>query len=73
MAEDQKNTPKGFQNFCEGMDFAEIMRKMMGDKKAGHPLKCAEMMSQMMQMCCGAGKKKEESTPESKENPAPGQ
>ena len=73
MAEDQKNTQKEFQNFCGGMDFADMMRKMMEAKKAGRPFNCAEMMSQMMQMCCGAGKKKEGSTPETKENPAPGQ
>jgi len=73
MAEDQKNTQKEFQNVCEGMDFADMMRKMMEAKKAGRPFNCAEMMSQMMQMCCGAGKKKEGSTPETKENSAPGQ
>ena len=73
MAEDQKNTQKEFQNFCGGMDFADMMRKMMEAKKAGRPFNCAEMMSQMMQMCCGAGKKKEGSTPETKENSAPGQ
>jgi hypothetical protein len=73
MAEDQKNTQKEFQNFCEGMPFADMMRKMMEAKKAGRPFNCAEMMSQMMQMCCGAGKKKEGSTPETKENSAPGQ
>jgi hypothetical protein len=53
------------------MDFAEIMRKMMEAKKTGHPFDCAEMMSHMMQMCCGAGKKRAGSTPETKENPAP--
>jgi len=73
MAEDQKDSPKGFQNFCAGMDFAEIMRKMKEAKKTGHPFNCAEMMSHMKQMCCGAGKKREGSTPETKENPAPGQ
>jgi hypothetical protein len=73
MAEDQKHAGKKFRNFCEGTDFADMMRKMMEAKKAGRPFNCAEMMSQMMQMCCGAGKKKEGSTPETKENPAPGQ
>ena len=57
MAEDQKNTQKEFQNVCEGMDFADMMRKMMEAKKAGRPFNCAEMMSQMMQMCCSAAKK----------------
>ena len=73
MAEDSKKTQKEFQKFCEGMDFADLMRKMMEAKKAGLPLNCAGMMSQMMQMCCGGKKTKEGSTPESKENPAPGQ
>ena len=73
MAEDQKNSTKRFQKFCEGMDFAEIMRKMMEAKKAGLPCDCAGMMSQMMQMCCGSQKTKEGSTPETKENPAAGQ
>ena len=73
MAEDQKNTQKEFPKFCEGMDFADMVRKMMEAKKAGHPFNCAEMMSQMMQMCCGSKKTKEEPTPETRENPAPGQ
>jgi hypothetical protein len=71
MAEDPQNSQKEFQKFCAGMDFAEIMRKMMEAKKTGHPFDCAEMMSHMMQMCCGAGKKRAGSTPETKENPAP--
>ena len=54
MAEDPQKTQKEFQKFCEGMDFANMMRKMMEAKKAGHPCNCAEMMSQMMKMCQGA-------------------
>ena len=73
MAEDQKNTQKEFPSCCEGMPFAEMMRKMMKGKKSGAPFNCAGMMSQMMQMCCGAGKRKEESTRETKENPVPNQ
>jgi hypothetical protein len=73
MAEDPQNTQKEFQKFCGGMDFASMMQKMMEAKKAGHPFNCAEMMSRMMQMCCGEKKTKEGSTPETKENPAPGQ
>ena len=73
MAEDSQDTQKTFQKFCEGMDFAEIMRKMMDANKAGHPFYCAEMMSHMMQMCCGAGKRREGSTPETQDNPAPHQ
>ncbi len=72
MAEDSKKTQKKFQKFCEGMDFADLMRKMLEAKKVGLPCDCAGMMSQMMQMCCGGKKTKEGSTPETKENPAPG-
>lgn len=73
MADDQKKGEKDFQGFCQDMPFAHMIKKMMEAKKAGLPFNCAGMMSQMMQMCCGAGKKKEGSTPETKENPAPGQ
>jgi hypothetical protein len=69
MAEDQKNTQKEFQPCCEGMPFADMMRKMMEAKKSGSSFKCTEMISQMMQMCCGTREKKEEPTPGSKENP----
>ena len=67
MAENQKNDPKEFKGCCEGMPFADMMRKMMEAKKSGVPFNCAEMMSQMTQVCCGAGTKKEEP----KENPVP--
>ncbi len=67
MAEEQKNTQKEFKSCCEGMPFADMMRKMMETKNAGAPFNCAEMMSQMMQMCCGSREKKEEPT---QENPA---
>ncbi len=73
MAEDPQNTQKKFQKFCEGMDFADLMRKMTEAKKTGLPFNCAGMMSQMMQMCCGGQKTKEGSTTETKEKPAPGQ
>lgn len=45
----------------EGTPFncAEIMGKMMEEKKAGS-FNCAEMMSKMMEKCCGAGKGNEE-------------
>ena len=67
MAEDQKKTTKDFQDFCQGMPCADMMRKMMEAKKPGHPFKCAEMMSQMMQMCGKAGKKKEGPHPQNQE------
>jgi len=69
MAEDQKNAQKEFQDYCGGMPFGDVMRKMMEAKKSGSPFNCAEMMSKMMQKCCGAGEKKEP-TQETKENPA---
>lgn len=72
MAENAEKTQKEFQKFCEEMDFAEIMRKMKEAKKAGLPFNCTEMMSRMMQMCCGGPKTKEGAAPETK-NPAPGQ
>lgn len=67
MAEDQKNTQKDFQGCCEGMPFAGMMQKMMEAKKGGSPFNCAEMMSQMMEKCCGSREKKEGP----KENPVP--
>ncbi|MGD0626167.1 MAG: hypothetical protein ABSB32_15800 [Thermodesulfobacteriota bacterium] len=73
MAEDQKNTRKEFKSFCEGIPFADMMRKMMDAKKSGSPFNCAEMISQMMQMCCGGREKKEEPAPATKENPVPNQ
>ena len=69
MAEDQKNSQKGFQNCCEGMPFGDMMRKMMEAKKSGASFNCEEMISQMTQMCCGAAKKKEEPTQAPKEKP----
>jgi len=72
MAEDQKNTQKEFQGCCGEMPFGDMMRKMMEAKKAGQLFNCAEMKSQMMQVCCGTREKKEP-TQETKENPAPKQ
>jgi hypothetical protein len=71
MAENQKNAQKEFKSCCEGIPFAEMMRKMMEAKQSGSSFNCAEMMSKMKPMCCGAGEKKEGTTQETKENPAP--
>ena len=71
MAEEQKKVQEEFKICCEGIPFADMMREMMEGKKSGSPFNCAEMMSQMMQMCCGAAKKKEEPTQGIKENPVP--
>ena len=67
MAEEQKKTQEGFQNFCGGMPCGDMMQKMLEAKKSGQPFNCAEMMSQMMQKCCGYRENKEET----KENPVP--
>lgn len=73
MAEDQKNNTKEFQSFWDGVPFADMMRKMMEAKKAGGSFNCAEMMSQMMKMCCGTKDKKEGPTHGAKEDPVPNQ
>ncbi len=59
-SEEQKKAQEGFQSFCGGMPYGEIMRKMLEGKTSGQPFKCAEMMSKMMQMFSKAGEKKEE-------------
>ena len=71
MAEDQKKVQEESKSCCEGMPFADMMRKMMEAKKSGSPFNCAGMMSQMMQMCCGSREKKEEAAQKGKENPVP--
>jgi hypothetical protein len=60
MAEDPKNTQKEFPGCCEGMPFAEIMRKVMETKESVSPTFCADMMCRMKQMCCGGGEKRDE-------------
>jgi hypothetical protein len=69
MAEDQKNAQNEFQGCCGEMPFRDMMKKMMESKKSGSPFDCAQMMSQMKAMCCGAAEKKEGPAPETKENP----
>ena len=63
MSEEQKKSEKGFPGCCEGIPFADMMRKMMEAKNSGTPFTCAEMMSQMMKMCGGVGNKEKGSTP----------
>ncbi len=46
MNEDQKTTAKESQKFREGMPFAEMMRKIMGQK--GADSSCAEMIKKIM-------------------------
>ena len=45
MAKEEKKTQEEFQSFCQGMPFADMMRKMMEGKGSGAPAGCAEMMS----------------------------
>jgi len=67
LAEEQKNTQKGFDSCCQGKPFVDMAQMMGETKNAGAPFQCAEMMSRMMSMCCGFGEKKE--APQ--ENPIP--
>jgi hypothetical protein len=66
-----ENTQKEFRGCCEGMPFADMMRKMTEAKKTGHPVNCAEMMSQMMQMCFGAREREKRPTQETEKNLGP--
>ena len=55
MTNEQKNRKKKFRNFCEGMDFTEMMRNMMNQRGEGLDSHCAEMMKKMMDKdsgCC---------------------
>ena len=60
----QKNTKEEFLNCCEGMDFAEMMRKMMDQKGGCHGSDCTEMMQKMMKLYCRPGEEKEETSEE---------
>jgi hypothetical protein len=64
MAHKRKSTPEEFINCCEGMDFAEMMRKIMDQKGGCHDFDCSEMMQKMMTMCGRSGQGKEETTEE---------
>jgi hypothetical protein len=64
MAEDQKDTQKEFKSFCEGIPFADMMRKMMDAKKSGSPFNCAEMMREMMTQSSRAQEEPEENKEE---------
>ena len=67
MSEDQENAQKEFKSFCAGVPFADLIRKKTDAKKSASPFNCAEMTSQMIQMCYGGRGKKEEPAPETKE------
>ncbi len=67
MVENEKATQKEDMGCCGEAFCMDMMRKMTEAKKSGLGFDCAQMMSRMKQMCCGAGEKKEEA----KANPAP--
>ena len=62
MTDKQENTREESFNCCEGMPFAEMMRKMMDQERGCHGFDCAEMMQKMMKMHCRVGEEKEETT-----------
>ena len=53
MTDEQKNIKKEFLNCCGGMDFAEMMRKMMSQHGEQLDSNCAEMMQKMMDQDSG--------------------
>jgi hypothetical protein len=57
MADDPKKDEKEFAGFCQGMPFADMMKKIMGTDKGGFPCNCTDMISRMTNICCGSGKK----------------
>jgi hypothetical protein len=61
---EQQNTKAEFFSCCEGMDFAEMMRKRMLQEGGCLGFDCAEMMQKMMTMYCRPGQEKEETTEE---------
>jgi hypothetical protein len=52
MAKQGKNAMEDFSKMFEGTPCAEMMRRMMEGKAEGQRFSCAEMMTQMIQMCC---------------------
>jgi hypothetical protein len=64
MSGERKNTKEQLSNCCEGLDFTEMMWKMMYQEGGCHGFDCAEMMQKMMTMYCRPGEIKEEVTEE---------
>ena len=64
MKSQEKNTKEEFFNCCQGMDFAEMMQKMMEQERECRGFDCAEMMQKMMTMYCTPGQGKEKTTEE---------
>lgn len=59
---ERKNTREEFFACCEGMVFAEMMRKMKDQEGGCHGFDCAEMMQKMMTMYCSPGEEKEKTS-----------
>jgi len=51
MAEDQRDIPKEFQSFCDGLTSADMIQKVVEGKTSCHSSNWAEMVSRMMQRC----------------------
>ena len=54
MADNQKSGEQEFLNCCEGMPFADMMRKMMEERPEGKPFNFVEMMGKMMEGKAGS-------------------
>ena len=55
MTNEQKNSKKEVRNFCEGVDFDQMMRNMISQRGEELDSNCAEMMQKMMDKdsgCC---------------------
>ena len=64
MNSQEKNTKEEPFNCCQGMDFAAMMQKMMGQESGCCGFDRDEMMQKMMKMYCRPGQEKEETTEE---------
>jgi IMP dehydrogenase/GMP reductase len=67
MNSQQKNTKEELFNCCQGMDFAEMMRKMMAQEGGCCDFDCAEMMQKMMTRCGRSGEEKQDTAEPVKE------
>ncbi|MFQ5580925.1 MAG: hypothetical protein ACE5FZ_09955 [Nitrospiria bacterium] len=68
MTDEQKTTQEEPRAPFEGIPFAAMMRKMMGQQGSGCDCATQSMMSQMMAMCGGAQTEEEKTTTETTQN-----
>ena len=66
MTDKQKNTKGESRDFCKGMPFAEMMRKMMDQEGRCCGPDGAEMIRKVMSMCCGPTDENEKTAMEEK-------